>query len=78
MEERRTHPRVRVLKAGKIIFGKATVPCTVRNLSEGGACLQLQTTYGIPASFDFAMADGPTHHCKVAWLDQTRMGVAYC
>lgn len=77
MEERRTHPRVRMLKAGKIMLGKATVPCTVRNLSEGGACLQVQTTAGIPSHFDFAMAAGSTHHCKVAWLDQTRMGVAF-
>jgi PilZ domain len=78
MRERRVHPRVRVLKSGKIIFGKKTVPCTVRNISEGGVCLQLQTTFGIPATFDFAMTDGPMHHCKVAWLDATRMGVAFC
>jgi len=77
MEERRSSPRVRMLKTGKIILGKTTVPCTVRNLSEGGACLQVQTTYGIPSTFDFAMAEGPMHHCKVAWLDQTKIGVAF-
>ena len=78
MRERRFHPRVRVLKSGKVILGKKTVPCTVRNISEGGVCLQVQTTFGLPAQFDFAMAAGPARACKVAWLDATRMGVAFC
>ncbi len=77
MEERRVHIRHRVLKSGKIFLGRVAVPCTVRNVSEGGACLEMQTTFGIPSEFDVAVADQPARPCKVRWLDGTRLGVQY-
>jgi PilZ domain-containing protein len=77
MEERRDSARLRMLKSGKILLGKAAVPCTVRNLSEGGACLQLQSTYGLPSAFDFALDDKPPRHCKVVWLDATTVRVEF-
>ena len=43
-----------MLKSGKIFFGKHGVPCAIRNLLATGACLQVQTTVGIPAVFDFS------------------------
>jgi PilZ domain-containing protein len=77
MDERRTKPRMRMLKSGKIFLGSRGVPCTVRSLSETGACLQVQTTYGIPSLFELAIADGDRRTCKVVWLDSTRLGVQY-
>ena len=77
MEERRTHIRHRVLKSGKIFLGRAAVTCAVRNVSEGGACLEMQTTFGIPSFFELAIADQPARACKVKWLDGTRLGVQY-
>jgi hypothetical protein len=77
MEERRAKARLRMLKSGKILLGKAAVPCTVRNLSASGACLQLQSTYGLPAAFDFALDDKPLRHCKVVWLDATIVRVEF-
>ena len=74
---RRANSRARMLKSGKIIIGRASIPCTVRNLSGGGACLQVQTTAGIPGHFNVALADGSTHACKVTWLDDTRLGVQF-
>jgi hypothetical protein len=44
MDERRKIPRRRILKSGKILLGRRQVQCTVRNLSEIGACLVVQTT----------------------------------
>ena len=76
-QDRRASNRGRMLKGAKIILGKASVPCTVRNLSTGGACLQVQTTAGIPSIFHVAMADGTTRPCKVTWLDETRLGVQF-
>ena len=58
-------------------LGKAAVPCTVRNLSETGACLQVQTTYGIQSTFAFAVDDKPLRACKVTWLDGTMIGVQF-
>ncbi len=77
MEERRAHIRHRVLRSGKIVLGRAAIPCTIRNVSDGGACLELQTTYGIPPQFELAMANEQTRPCKVRWLDGRRMGVQY-
>jgi hypothetical protein len=36
------------LKAGKISFGGGAIDCTVRNLSETGAALEVTTPVGIP------------------------------
>ncbi len=77
MENRRESARLRMLKSGRILLGKATVPCTVRNISEGGACLQLQSTYGLPSAFDFALDDKPPRACKVIWLDATTVRVQF-
>jgi hypothetical protein len=77
MNDRRETARVRILKSGKILLGKAAVPCTVRNISDGGACLQVQSTYGLPSAFEFSLDDKPTRHCKVVWLDGTTVRVEF-
>jgi hypothetical protein len=77
MNERRHTQRMRMLKSGKIFLGSWGVPCTVRSLSETGACLQVQTTYGIPSTFELVVADGERRTCKVMWLDSTRLGVQF-
>ena len=77
MEERRTTSRLRLLKSGRILLGKAAVPCTVRNLSDGGARLEVQSTFGLPSAFDLAFDDAPPRHCKVVWLDDTTLRVQF-
>jgi hypothetical protein len=66
-----------MLKAGKIFLGKHAVSCTVRNLSETGACVQVQTTEGLPSEFSFSMADQPSRRCKVIWRTDTQMGLQF-
>jgi hypothetical protein len=63
MDERRKIPRRRTLKSGEILLRRREVLCTVRNLSAIGACLVVQTTYGIPATFEFVMQDLPPKTC---------------
>ena len=75
--ERRKVPRRRTLKSGKILLGAWEVPCTVRNLSEIGACLEVQTTVGIPAAFQLTMQNQTPRTCKVMWRDYTRLGVHF-
>ena len=77
MDERREGNRLRLLKSGKILLGKASVPCTVRNLSDGGARLQVGSTYGLPSAFELAFDDTPPRHCKVIWLDATTLRVQF-
>jgi len=76
-KNRRASARLRMLKSGKILLRKKAVPCTMRNLSDGGACLQLQSTYGLPSAFDFALDDKPPRACKVIWLDATTVRVEF-
>jgi PilZ domain-containing protein len=80
MLERRKHPRHRTLKGGRIVFhrGFSALDCTVRNLSEGGACLVLPTTVGIPDAFELTIQpERKTVPCRVAWRSATRIGAAF-
>ena len=75
--ERRQQPRKRMLKSGKILLGKHAIPCAVRNMSERGACLKVQTTEGLPDMFDFLFAGEPARTCKTMWRDDTQIGVMF-
>ena len=78
MDERRTISRHRVLKGAFIVISEKApkLECTVRNISESGAALQVSTTIGIPAHFD-VIIDGVRHHCRSAWRTDTRIGVVF-
>jgi hypothetical protein len=79
MPERRCHPRTKVFKGAKLILpGRAAVSCIVRDLSTGGAGLQLTSTSDLPAEFDLAFDTGHmVRKCRVAWRTQTNVGVAF-
>ena len=80
MLEQRKHPRHRTLKAGRIVFNHkfSVIDCTVRNLSDGGACLVLASSVGIPECFDLTIEpDRETRPCRVAWKSENRIGVAF-
>jgi PilZ domain len=80
MSERRRHPRQRTLKAGRIVFNHrfSVISCTVRNVSEGGACLQVASSVGIPNCFDLTIEpDGASRACDVAWRSEQRIGVVF-
>ena len=51
MEDHRRQIRRRVLKGGKILFNNkaSSIDCAIRNLSEGGALLHVESAVGIPA-----------------------------
>jgi hypothetical protein len=77
VDRRQPPARKRILKSGKILLGKHPVPCAVRNISETGACLQVQTTAGIPSRFEFVIADEPARTCKIIWRNETKVGVMF-
>jgi hypothetical protein len=49
----------------------------VRNLSDGGARLQVQSTFGLPSTFELAFDETPPRACKVVWLDATTLRVQF-
>lgn len=77
MDERRKAKRMRMLKSGRILLGSHAIPCTVRNFSEIGACLEVQSTVGIPAMFEFVIPYQPARTCRIVWLGDTKMGVHF-
>lgn len=80
MDERRTTPRSRTLRAGKIIFNhkQSVLDCVVRNLSDTGACIQVQSPQGIPRDFEL-IVEGlpvpiPSHR---VWQARNSVGVHF-
>jgi hypothetical protein len=52
MSNNRQAQRLRTFKGGLIIFGvAAAIDCTIRNMSETGACLEVGNPLGIPDDF---------------------------
>jgi hypothetical protein len=51
MVEKRTANRNRVFKAGTIEFGGSAIDCTIRNVSNDGAALDVASPVGIPEKF---------------------------
>lgn len=79
MQERRSNLRRRVLKAGRIAFGRAGgFDCTVRSLSDKGACLEVESPVGIPDSFTLLVPhDAIMRPARVKWRQAKRIGVVF-
>jgi hypothetical protein len=66
--ERRQSPRRRVLKGGVVAFNDryVTLPCTVRDLSDGGARLRIEGSLTAPDTFELIIdIDGLEAACEV-------------
>jgi PilZ domain-containing protein len=77
---RRGERRQRVYKQARIIFnnGYAVFDCIVRNISDGGAMLEMETLLGIPRAFQIVLDhDARARPCRVVWRTERRMGVAF-
>jgi hypothetical protein len=79
VDEHREAPRRRLLKAGRIAFGGgAAFDCTVRNLSETGAALEVTSPVGIPERFMLVIEADHIHvPCRVTWRKEKRIGVHF-
>jgi hypothetical protein len=78
VDEHRTAQRRRLLKSGKISFGGGAIDCTVRNLSETGAALEVSSPVGIPGLFTLVIEPDHIHvPCRVVWRKETRIGVHF-
>jgi hypothetical protein len=78
-QERRNLARHRALKTARIIFKGhcATIDCTVRNLSDRGACLNVESSIGIPDSFDLVLDHSSVRECRVTWRKATQIGIEF-
>ena len=66
------------MKAGTIAFGGGAIDCTVRNISDTGAALDVVTPLFIPDRFTLVVqTDHLKRPCHIVWRKERRMGVAF-
>ena len=59
MTERRSSERRKVSKAAKIVWnsGRSVLDCSLRNISKGGALIEVENTLSIPEEFELRWDD---------------------
>ncbi len=78
MHEKRRFVRHRTLKAGSLEFGGGAIDCVVRNLSETGAAVNVESPVGIPSKITlFVAVDHVRRSCTVVWRKGNRIGVRF-
>lgn len=78
MIERRISPRQRVFKHGTVSFSGLDFDVTVRNLSNGGAQIDVGRPIGFPHCFTLSIASNSLRRrCRPVWSANQRMGVAF-
>ena len=77
--EKRAAARHRVLKHGMLAFGGGGgVDCTVRNISESGARVDIASPIGVPQEFTLVIeTDQFMRRCHTVWSSEQRIGVAF-
>ncbi|UQR60558.1 PilZ domain-containing protein [Bradyrhizobium sp. C-145] len=78
MIERRATQRHRVFKGGRITFENSGIACTVRNISTGGAAVDLDAPTTLPQSFKLSIScDNFVRTCRPVWRSDKRVGLAF-
>lgn len=77
--EKRQHARRRLFKGGQILFldNAPVADCVVRDVSLGGARLQLRLPSPLPQSFRLKVKDLGTFECEVARIAGLELGVKF-
>jgi CheY-like chemotaxis protein len=77
-DDRRRAARQRIFKAATIGFAGGGISCTVRNISETGANLEVAAPFGIPRLCTLVIdGENTTRDCTVAWCTEKRIGVKF-
>jgi hypothetical protein len=77
--EKRTSARHRIFKGAQISFRglHAAIDCVVRDTSDGGARLAVESSVGVPDRFDLVRENLPTKKCQVVWRHATQIGAKF-
>ena len=77
-EEHRSGLRERTLKAGSILSDRApAIDCLVRNISESGVCLEVESPPDVPENFTLVVGHDPKRPCQVAWRSERWIGAYF-
>jgi PilZ domain len=78
MEEKRKYPRTEINQPAYVSSGGSIIGCMVRNISVEGAAIDVENPAFVPPYFRLVMAnDSSVHECRIAWIQQNRIGVAF-
>ncbi len=79
MIEKRAAPRHRVLKRGSLAFSDGGgLDCTVRNISQTGARIDIASPVGVPEVFTLVIqVDHFMRRCHAVWSSERHIGVAF-
>lgn len=78
--EQRLSPRRNTMIEALIVFngGRSFEPCIIRNLSDGGAKIEVYKAVStIPNSFDLVVPGNKPVSCRVAWRAMKEMGIQF-
>jgi hypothetical protein len=78
MEEKRKYPRTEINEPAYISSGGSVMGCVVRNISPEGAAVDVDNPAFVPPAFRLVIArDSSVYQCKIAWIQQKRIGVTF-
>jgi hypothetical protein len=80
VEERRQGQRTQIARCAKIIVKQQPwlIDCTVRDLTNRGACLEVANSRDIPEEFDLTFSSIHTcRKCNVIWRTEHRLGIFF-
>lgn len=79
MDEHRVNQRQRTYKGGRINFERgAGIDCVIRNLSDNGACLEVESSIVNQDRFRLViLPEFLSRTCEVAWRKPQKIGVRF-
>lgn len=79
LEQRRVAKRMRVLKSAKIVLDNwRAIDCTLRDVSDTGAKILINSTSNVPQKFRlFFVADNTIRDAQIAWKQHDMLGVHF-
>jgi hypothetical protein len=78
MEEKRKYPRTEINEPAYVSSGGSVMSCVVRNISAEGAAIDIENPAFVPPRFRLVLAnDSSVHECRIAWIQQKRIGVTF-
>ena len=79
MRDRRGSARDKVLFGGRAeLDARSSINCVVRNLSENGACVEVERHARLPEEINLSIArKGRSYLARVIWREANRLGLAF-
>ena len=80
MSEQKPMPQGRTFLAGKVIsnYGQSSIDCTVRQMSDVGAVIEVESVHGIPEQFHLLISgERDPQPCKRAWQSDKQIGLVF-